>query len=112
TPFYPANYDTTAGTSTTSAASYNGVIAVAAINSSGGLSYFSDYGATKVHLGAPGEGVISTTPNNTYSSYSGTSMATPHVTGAAALYASVFPDATAPAIRAAILASAQNTLTA
>jgi subtilisin family serine protease len=38
-----------------------------------------------VHLAAPGSGIVSTTPNNTYSSFNGTSMATPHVAGAMAL---------------------------
>ena len=44
-----------------------------------------------------------------YASYSGTSMATPHVTGAAALYASTHPGATAAQIRAAILGSVTAT---
>jgi serine protease len=56
--------------------------------------------------------VVSTTPTGTYTSYSGTSMATPHVTGAAALYAAIHPGALAADIKAAILASAQSTPTA
>jgi subtilisin family serine protease len=81
------------------------VIAVAAITSGGAKSSFSNYGATTVHLGAPGSSIISTTAYNGYSSYSGTSMATPHVTGAAALYASTHPTATAADIKAAIIGS-------
>jgi subtilisin family serine protease len=50
-------------------------------------------------------GVWSTTAFNTYSSYNGTSMATPHVTGAAALYASTHPGSTAAQIKEAILSS-------
>ncbi|MEK7728634.1 MAG: S8 family serine peptidase [candidate division KSB1 bacterium] len=54
----------------------------------------SNYGATTVDLGAPGKDILSTTPNNTYSTFSGTSMATPHVAGIAALTLSKFPDLT------------------
>ena len=100
---YPSNYDTTAG------AGYDAVIAVASITSTGGLSSFSNYGATTVDIGAPGSGIWSTTAYNTLSSYSGTSMATPHVTGGAALYASTHPGATALQIKTAILSSAVPT---
>jgi subtilisin family serine protease len=105
TPQYPSSYNTTAG------AGYDAVIAVASITSTGAKSSFSNYGKTSVDLGAPGSGVWSTTPNNTYSSYSGTSMATPHVTGAVALYASLNPGASALAIKTAILNSAIATPT-
>jgi subtilisin family serine protease len=109
---YPANLNTLVGTSGMAPASYDAVISVAAIDSSGAKASFSDYGATTVDLGAPGVDVISTTPDNTYTSYSGTSMATPHVTGAAALYAAMHPGVLAADIKAAILSSAQNTPTA
>ena len=97
---YPSNYNKP------------NVIAVASITSTGALSSFSNYGATKVHLGAPGSAIYSTLPgkgknSSTYGSYSGTSMATPHVTGAAALYASSHPGASAASIKSAIL----NTVT-
>jgi subtilisin family serine protease len=97
TASYPANYDVP------------NVISVAAITNTGALASFSQYGATTVDIGAPGAGVWSTTAFNTYSSYSGTSMATPHVTGGAALYASTHPGATAAEIKAAILNSAVPT---
>ncbi|MFM8619441.1 MAG: S8 family serine peptidase, partial [Opitutaceae bacterium] len=91
------------------------VIAVAALTSTGGLASFSNHGATKVHLGAPGNGIWSTVPgkNNasSYASYRGTSRATPHVTGACALYASLNPTATAAQIKAAILNAATATST-
>lgn len=82
------------------------VIAVAAITSTGAKSSFSNFGATTVDLGAPGSGIYSTTAFNLYTSYSGTSMATPHVTGAAALYKSTNSTATAAQIKDAILSSA------
>lgn len=92
------------------------VIAVAAIDSSGGLASFSQYGATTVDIGAPGVGIWSTVPVSSkggvtsgYASYNGTSMATPHVTGAVALYKSINPTATAAQIKAAILGSATPT---
>jgi subtilisin family serine protease len=105
TPQYPSSYNTTAG------AGYDAVISVASITSTGAKSSFSNYGRTSVDLGAPGSGVWSTTPNDTYSSYSGTSMATPHVTGAVAMYASLDPTATALAIKTAVLNSAIATPT-
>ena len=73
------------------------------------MASFSNYGATTVDIGAPGVGINSTLPNNSYGSYSGTSMATPHVTGAAALYASTHPGATAAQIKSAILSTATPT---
>jgi subtilisin family serine protease len=93
-PHYPSSY------------SNANIIAVAAIDSSGAKTTWSNYGATSVDIGAPGAGINSTLAYNTYGSYSGTSMATPHVTGAAALYASVHPGATAAQIKSAILNSA------
>jgi subtilisin family serine protease len=107
--FYPANYDTSVGTSTETAASYNAVIAVTAIDSAGNKAGWANYGASKVHLGAPGVAINSTLPTSTYGSYSGTSMATPHVTGAVALYASTHPGASAAEIRVAILNSTAPT---
>lgn len=85
------------------------IISVASITSTGGLSSFSNYGATKVDLGAPGSAIYSTLPGNTYGSYSGTSMATPHVTGAAALYAATHIGASPSEIKAEILGAAVET---
>ena len=100
---YPSNYSTLTASITEPAASYEAVIAVAAIDSTGAKPSWSSYGASTVDLGAPGVNVISTVPTDGYAFYSGTSMATPHVSGAVALYASAFPAATAAEIRAALL---------
>jgi subtilisin family serine protease len=103
TASYPSTYNTTAG------AGYDAVISVAAIDSAGNKASFSSYGATSVDIGAPGVSINSTLPTNSYGAYSGTSMATPHVTGAAALYAAYHPGASANEIRAAIFGSATPT---
>jgi subtilisin family serine protease len=98
TPHYPSSY------------ANDNIIAVASITKDGALSSFSNYGATNVDLGAPGSGIWSTVPKSVkgvltsgYASYSGTSMATPHVTGAVALYAALHPGTSAAGIKAEIL---------
>jgi hypothetical protein len=78
---------------------------VAATDSSNRLASFSNYGATTVQVAAPGVGIYSTTPNNSYASYSGTSMATPHVAGLVALMAAANPQATAAQIRSTIIST-------
>ena len=90
-PHYPANYGTP------------NLISVAATDNRDALAYFSDYGATTVHLGAPGVSVYSTTPGGNYTYLSGTSMATPHVSGVAALVLATSPNLTTAQVKSAIL---------
>jgi subtilisin family serine protease len=73
TPSYPAAYDV------------DNIVAVAATDNRDQLASFSNYGPTKVHVAAPGVNVYSSVMGGKYDTYSGTSMATPHVSGIAAL---------------------------
>jgi thermitase len=76
-PSYPASYNV------------ENVVSVASHTSSDRLSFFSSYGAESVHVSAPGSSIWSTWTDNGYRSISGTSMATPHVSGIAGLMLSL-----------------------
>ena len=80
------------------------VVAVGATDSQDKMAYFSNYGDW-VHMSAPGASIYSTYLSNSYTSMSGTSMATPHVTGLAGLLFSYFPELTPPEIKARIMRS-------
>ncbi len=83
------------------------IIAVAATDHNDGIARFSQYGKMNVDIGAPGVDIVSTVPGG-YDSYSGTSMATPHVAGAATLIASAYPEMSNEELRAALLGGADK----
>ena len=107
-PHFPASFDSP------------NVISVAASTLSGLLATpFSNFGGKSVHLVAPGAAILSTTPRgftgpglvtaytepdgSTYSNFNGTSMAAPHVTGAAALACAANSDINLQKLRAVVL---------
>jgi subtilisin family serine protease len=97
-PTFPANYDAP------------NIISVAAIDRFDRLSSFSNFGGHTVHVAAPGSFILSTTPNNTYDFFYGTSMATPHVTGLAALALAANPNLTVKQLRDIILYNGDVTI--
>lgn len=93
---YPASYDS------------ENIISVAATDRRDRLAGFSNYGATKVDLGAPGADILSTIPGGGYASFSGTSMASPHVAGAAALILSRNPGLRDDEVKSALLSESDS----
>jgi subtilisin family serine protease len=79
------------------------LLCVAASDNNDGLAEFSNFGATSVDLAAPGVNIASTWPGADYSWSSGTSMATPHAAGAAALLWAAAPEASVADVRSALL---------
>jgi subtilisin family serine protease len=89
------------------------ILAVAATQAAGPMSYsyltyFSNYGVKSVDVAAPGSRIYSTTPNNTYQAFDGTSMASPHVAGVAAELVSLFPKLTNMQIKKVIMDSVRK----
>ncbi|MBV9210925.1 MAG: S8 family serine peptidase [Acidobacteria bacterium] len=92
-PHYPASFD------------QPNVISVASVDRNDQLSSFSNYGAKRVHIAAPGSEILSTWLNNDFREASGTSMATPEVAGVAALILASNPDMTVAELKARLLKS-------
>ncbi|NMH73225.1 S8 family peptidase [Bacillus sp. RO2] len=88
-------------------AKYSSVIAVGAVDSSNNRASFSSVGG-ELEVMAPGVNILSTTPGNNYSSFNGTSMASPHVAGAAALIKGKYPNMTNVQIREKLKSTATN----
>ena len=101
-------YDNDAQSSYPSGYPHDSVLAVASTTHTDDMSSFSQWGLTTVDLGAPGSDILSTVPGGGYASYSGTSMATPHVTGAAALAWSVNPELSAIEMKDLLMSSGDD----
>jgi serine protease len=101
-------YDNDAQASYPSGYPQDSVLSVASTTRTDSMSSFSQWGLTTVDLGAPGSDILSTVPGGGYASYSGTSMATPHVTGAAALAWSVNPELSAIEMKELLMSSGDD----
>jgi subtilisin family serine protease len=93
---YPAEYN------------LSNIVVVGAITSSSSMASYSNYGANQVDVMAPGSSVLSTLPGNKYASYSGTSMATPMVTGAAGLMLAANPSLTTSQLKSRLIAGSDK----
>ncbi len=95
-PHYPSNYD------------LPNVISVAALDRNDRLAGFSNFGVKTVHIAAPGKDILSTWLNGAYREASGTSMATPYVSGVAALIIAAEPKITMEKLRERLLSTADK----
>ena len=94
-PSYPASYEN------------DNVVSVAAIDNAEKLAYFSNYGSKTVDVAAPGVNILSTVKDGKYVDFSGTSMATPHVSGVAALLFSANPSWTHSDVKQRLIATSK-----
>ncbi len=97
-PAYPASYES------------DNLIAVLSVDDAGAVSYFSNFGLESVDLGAPGSDILSCKRNGGYQYMSGTSMATPHVSGACALLLSLNSGFSCQQVKNALLATTDSSL--
>ncbi len=95
-PHFPSNYD------------LPNVISVAALDRTDALASFSNFGANTVHVAAPGKEIVSTWLKGAYREASGTSMATPHVAGIAALLLAADPDISVEKLKKRIIAASDS----
>lgn len=95
-PSYPAAYD------------LDNIISVANLSFDGSLHYSSNFGAASVDLAAPGSYILSTIPNNSYGYMTGTSMAAPMVSGAAAMLYSYYDQISLADVKEILLSSARR----
>src|ERR1700738_2802091 len=93
TPHYPSSYN------------LGNVVSVAALNRRDELASFSNYGAKSVHVAAPGQEILSTWLEHGFTEKQGTSMATPFVSGVAALILAENPKMSVDDLRARLLKS-------
>ncbi len=95
-PSYPAAYE------------LDNIISVANLNYDGNLHYSSNFGISSVDIAAPGTYILSTTPGNTYSYMTGTSMAAPMVSAAAAMVYSYYGSASLADVKEILLSTAKK----
>ena len=99
------NVDAGTPTSATYPCAYTSanIVCVAASTEVAGIASFSNFGPVSVDVAAPGTGILSTVNSGDYEEHSGTSMASPHVAGVAALLFARYPGATPPQVKYSLM---------